>query len=228
MLTGTTFTHSNISLALIMALLTSLIALPFQMIGVVEATQGTESRSDDVSTEIIDVSLNSTNSSTANATTTQTSSNANQSGIPETAIGPTIPPEKGYFVEEIRDGLYWVTDGSYNTMFLVTDEGVVAIDAPPSIGANYLNAISEVTDKPITYVIYSHSHLDHIGAAASIFPENATFIAHEKVAEELQRAQNRVQTTTEADSHFPPAQLPAYNVSQLPPIPTETFTQNYT
>ena len=51
MLTGTTFTHSNISLALIMALLTSLIALPFQMIGVVEATQGTESRSDDVSTE---------------------------------------------------------------------------------------------------------------------------------------------------------------------------------
>src|SRR5918992_1509079 len=229
MLTGTTFTHSNISLALIMALLTSLIALPFQMIGVVEATQGTESRSDDVSTEIIDVSLNSTNSSTANATTTQTSSNANQSGIPETAIGPTIPPEKGYFVEEIRDGLYWVTDGSYNAMFLVTDEGVVAVDAPPSIGANYLKAISEVTDQPITYVIYSHSHLDHIGAAASIFPENATYIAHQAVAEELQRAHNGLQmTTTEADSHFPPAQIPAFNVSQLPPIPTETFTQNHT
>src|ERR687894_1840476 len=72
---------------------------------------------------------------TTNATTstTQTSSSANQSGIPETAIGPTIPPEKGYFVEEIGDGLYWVTDGSYNTMFLVTDEGVVAVDAPPSL-----------------------------------------------------------------------------------------------
>ena len=55
------------------------------------------------------------------------------SSIPETAIGPTIPPEKGYFVEEIRDGLYWVTDGSYNTMLLVTDEGVVAVDAPPSL-----------------------------------------------------------------------------------------------
>jgi glyoxylase-like metal-dependent hydrolase (beta-lactamase superfamily II) len=151
------------------------------------------------------------------------------SSIPAAAIGPTIPPEKGYFVEEIRGGLYWVTDGSYNTMFLVTDEGVVAIDAPPSIGANYLKAISEVTDKPITYVIYSHSHLDHIGAAASIFPENATYIAHEAVAEELQRAHNGLQMTiTEADSHFPPAQLPAYNVSRLPPIPTETFTQNHT
>ena len=50
-------------------------------------------------------------------------------------------------VEEIRDNLYWVTDGSYNTMFLVTDEGVVAIDAPLTIGQNYLNAIAEVTDK---------------------------------------------------------------------------------
>ena len=94
------------------------------------------------------------------------SPSSSSSSIPEAAIGPTIPPEKGYLVEEIRDGLYWVTDGSYNTMFLVTDEGVVAVDAPPSIGANYIKAISEVTDKPITYVIYSHSHLDHIGAAA--------------------------------------------------------------
>lgn len=155
------------------------------------------------------------------------------SSIPEAAIGPTIPPEKGYLVEEIRDGLYWVTDGSYNTMFLVTDEGVVAVDAPPSIGANYIKAISEVTDQPITHVIYSHSHLDHIGAAASIFPENATYIAHEAIAQELQRAHSGLQmtnttTTEEADSTFHPAQIPAYNVSQLPPIPTETFTQNHT
>ncbi|MDQ4014981.1 MAG: MBL fold metallo-hydrolase [Thermoproteota archaeon] len=165
-----------------------------------------------------------------NNTSVQPEATPSSSSIPEAAIGPTIPPEKGYFVEEIRDGLYWVTDGSYNTMFLVTDEGVVAVDAPPSIGANYLKAISEVTDEPITYVIYSHSHLDHIGAAASIFPENATYIAHEAIAEELQRAHNGLQmtTTTEADSHFPPAQIPAYNVSQLPPIPTETFTQNHT
>jgi glyoxylase-like metal-dependent hydrolase (beta-lactamase superfamily II) len=116
-------------------------------------------------------------------------------------------------------------------MFLVTDEGVVAIDAPPAIGANYLNAIAEVTDKPIKYVIYSHSHLDHIGAAASIFPENATYIAHEKVAEELQRAHQELQASAavgDNNAQFPPMQLPAFNVSRLPPIPTETFAQNYT
>ena len=230
--------YSIFALVLVLTLATSLIAFPFQMIKVVEAVVG-EENGYDINTGIVATSLTTANSSMPNAgtitsqnATTQPSSSSsranNQLAIPEAAVGPTISPEKGYFVEEIRDGLYWITDGSYNTMFLVTDEGIVAIDAPPSIGANYLKAISEVTDKPITYVIYSHSHLDHIGAAASIFPENATYIAHEKVAEELQRAQNRVQTTTEADSHFPPAQLPAYNVSQLPPIPTETFTQNYT
>lgn len=136
-------------------------------------------------------------------------SNAAQTQIPESAKGPAIP-EKGYLVEEIRDNLYWVTDGSYNTMFLVTDEGVVAIDAPPSIGQNYLKAIAEVTDKPVTYVIYSHGHLDHIGAAG-VFPRNATYIAQEATASELQRAMNL-----------------ASNTSTIPPVPTVTFANNYT
>ena len=37
-------------------------------------------------------------------------------------------------LEQIRDHLYWVTDGAYNTMFLVTDKGVIAVDAPPTLG----------------------------------------------------------------------------------------------
>ncbi|MGB6671158.1 MAG: hypothetical protein WBE34_01860, partial [Candidatus Nitrosopolaris sp.] len=37
--------------------------------------------------------------------------------IPAIAMGPKIPA-KGYLVQEIRDHLYWVTDGMYNTMFL--------------------------------------------------------------------------------------------------------------
>jgi glyoxylase-like metal-dependent hydrolase (beta-lactamase superfamily II) len=136
-------------------------------------------------------------------------SNSTMTQIPNAAMGPSIP-EKGYLVEEIRDNLYWVTDGSYNTMFLVTDEGVVAVDAPPSIGQNYLNAIAEVTDKPITHVIYSHAHLDHIGAAG-IFPKNATYIAHQDTSAELKRALGLTK-----------------NDSTIPPIPTITFPNNYT
>ena len=145
--------------------------------------------------------------------TVNKSNNSNNSTtivqIPDAAKGPAIPA-KGYLVQEIRDHLYWVTDGSYNAMFLVTDKGVVAVDAPPSIGKNYLKAIAEVTDKPVTYVIYSHAHLDHIGAAG-IFPKSATFIAQQETAAELQRAKSV-----------------ARNASMVPSIPTVTFSKNYT
>jgi glyoxylase-like metal-dependent hydrolase (beta-lactamase superfamily II) len=129
--------------------------------------------------------------------------------LPEAAKGPPIPA-KGYLVQQIKDGLYWLTDGGYQTMFMVTDKGVVAVDAPPTIGKNYLKAIAEVTDKPVTYVIYSHAHIDHIGAAG-IFPKNATFIAQQETAAELQRAKSI-----------------AKNASMVSPIPTVTFTKNYT
>ncbi len=106
--------------------------------------------------------------------------------LPETARGPQIDFSKGYLVEEIKDGLYWVTDGAYNTIFLTTGEGVIVVDAPPSIGENYLNAIAEVTEEPITHVIYSHTHRDHIGAA-NIFPDDAVIISHKDVASELEQ-----------------------------------------
>jgi len=97
---------------------------------------------------------------------------------------PTIDPEKGYFVVEISDGLYWLNDFAYQVMFLTTGEGVIVVDAPPSMGENILNAIAEVTDEPVTHVIYSHIHKDHIGAAY-LFPESITIIAHEDTASHL-------------------------------------------
>jgi glyoxylase-like metal-dependent hydrolase (beta-lactamase superfamily II) len=144
-------------------------------------------------------------------TTNDSGNNTNNTGsvLPSAAIGPKIPA-KGYLVQEIRDGLYWLTDGAYQTMFIVTDKGVIAVDAPPTTGKNYLKAISEVTNKPVTYVIYSHAHLDHIGSA-TMFPKNATYIAQEDTTAELKRAK-----------------AVATNASTVPPIPTISFSKNYT
>jgi glyoxylase-like metal-dependent hydrolase (beta-lactamase superfamily II) len=104
--------------------------------------------------------------------------------VPATAYGPPIDPQQGYLVEEISDGLYWLTEGAYTLVFLTTGEGVIVVDAPPTIGENLLNAIAQVTDEPITHVIYSHSHADHIGAA-SLYPEDAVYIAHAETAAQL-------------------------------------------
>ena len=56
--------------------------------------------------------------------------------VPTTAAGRAIPQDKSYLVEEIGDGLYWVTEGAYQVLFLTTGEGVIAVDAPPTIGRN--------------------------------------------------------------------------------------------
>ncbi len=88
-----------------------------------------------------------------------------------------------YTLQEIKPGVYVVSSGGTNSMFLVTQEGVVVVDAPPSIGDKIFAAVSNVTDKPITHLIYSHAHKDHIGAA-NIF-ENVTIIAHNETSKIL-------------------------------------------
>jgi glyoxylase-like metal-dependent hydrolase (beta-lactamase superfamily II) len=147
--------------------------------------------------------------SKVNESTTNNTMSADTMPIPDAAKGPSIP-SKGYLVGELGENLYSVTDGAYNTMFMVTDKGVVAVDAPPSLGQKYLKAIAEVTNKPVNYLIYSHAHIDHIGAAG-LFPKNVSVIAQEETARELQRAK-----------------AVAKNVTMVPPIPTITFSKNYT
>jgi glyoxylase-like metal-dependent hydrolase (beta-lactamase superfamily II) len=106
------------------------------------------------------------------------------SAVESGAEDAPVPQEKDYRVEEIRDRLYWVSDGAYNTMFLVSTRGVIAVDPLPTLGPRYLRAIAEVTDQPVTHVVYSHSHTDHIGAA-HLFPRDATIVAHRDTARRL-------------------------------------------
>jgi len=47
---------------------------------------------------------------------------------------------KGYYYGELNDGVYWVTNGGYDAAFVRTGSGVIAIDAPPSLGENMLAA----------------------------------------------------------------------------------------
>ncbi|SIR94073.1 MBL fold metallo-hydrolase [Micromonospora avicenniae] len=108
--------------------------------------------------------------------------------VPPAAKGPAIPA-KGYLVEELGDDLYWLTDGMYQMMFLVSDEGVIAVDAPPTLGNNILRAIREVTPRPVTDVVYSHHHADHIGAAV-LYPSTARRYAHVDAAEILSRVKD--------------------------------------
>jgi glyoxylase-like metal-dependent hydrolase (beta-lactamase superfamily II) len=105
--------------------------------------------------------------------------------IPTGAAGPAVSSALGYRIEPFGGGAYMVSDGLYQAMFLVATESVIVIDAPPTIGRNLLHAIGNTTHLPISHVIYSHAHADHIGAAY-LYGPRVTTIAHKMTAELLQ------------------------------------------
>ena len=105
--------------------------------------------------------------------------------VPPTTRGPVVDPEKGWLVEEIRGGAHWVTGGDYQALLVTSAEGTAVIDAPPSLGPKLHAALAEVSAAPVTHLIYSHSHYDHVGAA-HLFTD-ATVIGHAEVARTLRR-----------------------------------------
>lgn len=98
--------------------------------------------------------------------------------------------EKGYAIVEVKPDIYVLTDGIWQSAVIVTSEGVVLIDAPESFGAKIQQAVREVTEKPITTLVYSHGHSDHIGGSQNLkHVKNLEIISLTEVANFL-REQN--------------------------------------
>lgn len=98
-----------------------------------------------------------------------------------------INTEFGLHVSEIEPGLFFVTDLVYQSAFVVTDEGVVVLDAPPSFGPNLREVIARTApNAPITHLIMSHGHRDHNGGG-QLFADvpNLEVVAAAEVAETL-------------------------------------------
>lgn len=85
---------------------------------------------------------------------------------------------------EITDGV-WLVEGStenfsrvnggniVNTAFVVTGAGVVVIDTGPSrrYGEQLRAAIAAVTDQPVTHVLLTHHHPDHVFGNQAFDPD---------------------------------------------------------
>ncbi len=99
-------------------------------------------------------------------------------------------------IQRLRDNLYFISGGELNeretwtggnSMVLVGDKGVVLVDTMLSgAGRGILAQIKSVTDKPITMIINTHTHLDHTGSNTE-FPSTVEFVAHENTRANLAR-----------------------------------------
>ncbi len=66
--------------------------------------------------------------------------------IPPSSLGPALN-EQGYHVGRVERNLFWVTDSTYQSAFMATEEGVVVFDAPPTIGHNLRRAIDKMASR---------------------------------------------------------------------------------
>ncbi|MFV9616162.1 MAG: MBL fold metallo-hydrolase [Gammaproteobacteria bacterium] len=89
-------------------------------------------------------------------------------------------------VWKVADDVYRYGNPShgYFSMFVVTDEGVIAIDPMNTLHAKgMLKAIKNITDKPVRYLLHSHNHWDHSKGGQVFRDQGAKIIAHKKAVE---------------------------------------------
>jgi cyclase len=90
---------------------------------------------------------------------------------------PRIPPTGT--IAKVRDNLYVIPGAGGNTTVFVTQGGVVLVDTKlPNNGEPIMNQVRTVTDKPVTMIVNTHSHPDHIGSNG-YFPVSVDVVAHE-------------------------------------------------
>src|SRR5213596_1280355 len=77
-------------------------------------------------------------------------------------------------IEKVKDNLYIITGSGASDMntfsggtsaVFITDSGVVLVDTKlPGLGPTLMDRIKSVTNKPVTTIINTHTHSDHVGS----------------------------------------------------------------
>jgi len=85
-------------------------------------------------------------------------------------------------VDKLKDNLYVLKGGGGNSSVLITATGVVVVDTKnPGWGQPLLDKIKTLTDKPVTMIVNTHTHGDHVSGNVE-FPVEVDIVAHENTA----------------------------------------------
>jgi glyoxylase-like metal-dependent hydrolase (beta-lactamase superfamily II) len=91
-------------------------------------------------------------------------------------------------VIELAENVYAFSSSNYVSLIVVTDEGVITTDPSSQFDTDRANrlkaAIAELTDQPVRYVVYSHSHADH-ATGGGVFSDTATFVSHANAVDKI-------------------------------------------
>jgi glyoxylase-like metal-dependent hydrolase (beta-lactamase superfamily II) len=101
--------------------------------------------------------------------------------VPEAVKTAAAPPVKVQS-QKMGDGIWFVAGGSHNSMVVEFPTYITVIEGPLGEGRS-LAVIAEakrlVPNKPIKYLINTHSHFDHSGGVRTYVAEGATIVTQE-------------------------------------------------
>lgn len=119
----------------------------------------------------------------------------------------TAQDEKDYSLEPITENLLHFRGGTGGNHFgavLVTDEGIVVADTVDPGSAQWLRAeLKRRYNRPVKYVVYSHSHYDHIGGSNLFKEDGAVIVAHENAAREILQEEEESQWMSKRNIALP-------------------------
>jgi cyclase len=132
---------------------------------------------------------------------------------------PPQPSVDNLTVEKVKDNLWVIRGGGGNTAVFATAKGLTIVDTKsPGWGQPLLDKIKTVSDKPITTIINTHTHYDHVSGNITV-PASVEIIAQENTAKMMP-------TTSEVQGRGP-----TENVFKANPgkgLPKRTFTDKMT
>src|SRR5205085_1725436 len=80
---------------------------------------------------------------------------------------------------ELRDNLYMLKGGGGNTAVFIRTDGITVVDTKnPGWGQPILEKIKELSNKPVTQVVNTHTHGDHVSGNVDM-PMNVEVIVQE-------------------------------------------------
>ena len=106
------------------------------------------------------------------------------------AVAAQQPPAnapKNIDVEKVKDNLYVLRGGGGNTAVFITSAGVVVVDAKnPGWGQPILDKIKTLTPKPVTMLINTHTHGDHVSGNVE-FPATVDIVVQENTKANMEK-----------------------------------------
>jgi cyclase len=125
--------------------------------------------------------------------------------------------------EKLKDNLWVLKGGGGNTAVFVTTNGVVVVDAKnPGWGKPILDKIKELTNKPITTLINTHTHGDHVSGNVE-FPATVDIIVQENTKTNMAKM---IPNSTATDQKVPAQTI--FQANNGRGLPKRTFKDKMT